>query len=89
MNFSKTTNIELAEILLSVFNIFVYTSKINNPELIQKVTEKLRNREHIFEESNKLKLPRTSNLDDIATLQTTTTEFPTNTNPMIDSICDD
>ena len=52
------------------------------------MTEKLRNREHIFEESNKLKLPRTSNLDDIATLQTTTTAFPTNTKPMIDSIFD-
>ena len=53
------------------------------------MTEKLGNKEHIFEESTELKLPRTANPDDTATLQTTTTEVPANTEPMIDSIFDD
>ena len=37
---------------------------------------KLINKEHMFEESTKLKLPRTANPDDTDTLQTTTTELP-------------
>ena len=36
-----------------------------------------------------MELPRTANPDDTATLQTTTAEVPTNTKPMLDSICDD
>ena len=43
----------------------------------------------MFEESTKLKLPRTANPDDTATLQTTNTEVPANTKPMLDTICDD
>ena len=67
--------------MLSVFKIFEDSSNINKPELIQKVKEKLRNKEHMFEESTKLKLPRTYNPDDTATVQTTTTEVPANTGP--------
>ena len=89
MTSQKFAKIDLAAILLSIFKIFEYSSKINKPELIQKVTDKLSNKEHMFEESNKLKLPRTYNPDDTATLQTTTTEFPANTEPMLDSIFDD
>ena len=63
----------MAEILLSIFKTFEDPSKINKPELIQKVTDKLRNKEHMFEDSTKLKLPRTANPDDTATLQNTTT----------------
>ena len=69
--------------------MFEYPSKNNNPELIQKVTEKLINKEHMFEKSTKLKLPRTDTHDDEATLQTTTTEVPANTEPMLDYIFDD
>ena len=43
----------------------------------------------MFEESTKLKLPRTANPDDTTTIQTTTTEVPTNTEPIIDYIFDD
>ena len=52
------------------------------------MTETLRNKKHILEESNKLKLTRTSNPDDTATLQNTTNEVPANTKHMLDSICD-
>ena len=43
----------------------------------------------MFEESTKLKLPRTANPGDIATLQNNTTAFPANIEPMLDSIFDD
>ena len=43
----------------------------------------------MFEESTKLKPPITANPDDAATIQTTNTEVPANTKPMLDSICDD
>ena len=62
--------------MLSVFKIFEDTYKINKPELIQKATDELRNKEHMFKESTKPKLPRTANTNDIATLQTDTTEVP-------------
>ena len=75
--------------MLSAFNILEYPSKINKSELIQKVTEKLRNKEHMFEESTKLKISITDNPDDTAILKTTTTEVPTNTETMLDSIFDD
>ena len=43
----------------------------------------------MFEDSTKLKWPRTANPDDTSTLQTTTTEVPANTEPMLDYIFDD
>ena len=43
----------------------------------------------MFEDSTKLKLPRTANSDDTYTLQTTTTEVSDNTEPRLDSIFDD
>ena len=43
----------------------------------------------MFEQSTKLKLPRTSNPDDTATLQNTITEVPANTEPILDYIFDD
>ena len=85
---AKTAKIDLAAILLSVVKIIKDPSKINKPELIHKVTETLRNKKHILEESNKLKLTRTSNPDDTATLKNTTNEVPANTKHMLDSICD-
>ena len=42
----------------------------------------------MFEESTKLKLPIKANPDDTDTLQTTTTEVPANTKPILDYICD-
>ena len=85
-DFAKIAKIDLAARLFSVFKLFEDPSNINNPELIQKVTDKLRNKEHVFEQSTKLKLTITYNPYDIATIQTTTNEVPANTETMIDSI---
>ena len=75
--------------MLSVFKISEDPSNINKPELIHKVKYELRNKEHMFEELTKLKLPRTANPDDTATLQTTNNEVLANTEPMLDYIFDD
>ena len=40
----------------------------------------------MFEESTKLKIPRTDNPDDTATIQNITNEVPANNETMIDSI---